>query len=99
MAPPLGFTSGESSGIPMLSQNGEHLRRERFVDFDHAHVGDRETGLRQHFAHGGRGADPHDPRGDSRHSRSDDASPRLQTVFASGFFGGHNERARAVVDA
>ena len=96
---PVGVHDRGIIGNPMLPQDGEYLGRERFVHLNDAHVAHREARPREYFTHGGRGTDTHDPRGDSGNSGPYEAGPWLQSVFARGLFGGHDERACTIVDA
>ena len=54
-------------GDSEVARNGERLRREGFVQFNHIHLREFQPGLIEDFSRRGRRGETHDSRGDSHH--------------------------------
>ena len=67
-------------GDAKLSENGEGLRRESFIQFDDVHLADRQVRFRKQLPGGRDWAHAHDSRRDSRGRRSEDTRFRRETV-------------------
>ena len=78
--------------------DGQRLRSERLVEFDHAEIVDGEAEPSQELLCGRRGANAHDARRHARRRNPRDPRERRQSVRGDGLFGRHENRSRAVVD-
>ena len=66
------------------AQHGQALGGKRFIQLDHVHLRQRQTGQCQHFLGGGCGTNAHDARGDTRRGHADNAGTRNEAVFGCG---------------
>jgi hypothetical protein len=67
-------------GDAKLSENGEGLRGESFIQFDDIHLADRQARFRKELPGGRDWAHAHDSRRDSGGRRSEDTRFRRETV-------------------
>ena len=63
-----------------LTQHGDALASEGFVELDHIDIRYSVTAYRQELAHGRNRADAHDARRDAGAGEAEDARPRLQAI-------------------
>ena len=82
-----------------ISQHGEPLRGERFIEFNHVHLAEGQAGECEHFARSRRWPKTHDARRDARARHAHHAGARREAVFRSRDFAREQQRAGTVVNA
>src|SRR5690348_18198013 len=86
-------------GNAELAENGESLRREGLVQFDHVEVPDLEAEALHQLFGSGRGADAHDSRRNPGHRSAEHAGLGREAVAPGRFLRRDDDRRRAVVHA
>src|SRR6478672_3354237 len=95
----VGVHSAVVIGDAELAKDGEALRSERLVQFDHIEIRDFEAQPLHQLLAGGSGADAHDPRRNAGDRRAEDAGAGSQAIAFRRFLAGDDDRGGAVVDA
>ena len=86
-------------GNSQLAKHCQRLRGERFVEFDHIHIGDVEPGQREHLARGWNWTHAHDARRNPCCRRGHHARLRRQAKTLGRVFRSQQQRAGAIINA